>query len=275
MTRTIKFKKILSLVFAVVIVVCTFLVTTLNVSAAENTPQTTASGTMYETCNVYVRSDVYPVVVHYVTYTSNGNNSVFPENNIAAEEFDVTINSAEEYITLPVYKWLNAFFRGGVITSIKCKGFSPSTCSVSFDERFGSWEENLLTVNKFDVLSTYFNGYAVEDTSSKTIDISFLGGYDNGYADGYEKGVQDGYDTGYDYGYRIGQESVDNSNTGNGSTSGSTSGSTNGTTDNTTDTTDTQTTDSEAWKSMLGIGGVLILLAIIVLGVTKVSKEIK
>lgn len=256
MTKT-RIKKISSLAFAVVIVVCTFLFTATSASASEDTPQP-ASDLTYENCDVYIRADVYPIVVHYVVYKSNGNNSLTPQNNIAVEEHDVTINSASEYVTLPVYNRLNAYFRGAVITSIKCQGYSPANCSVNFDASFGSWEGNLLTVNKFDKSSTYFNGYAVEDTSSKTIDISFLGGYDNGYSDGYEKGVQDGYDTGYDYGFRLGQAGGNNSNTDTGTTD-----------------TDTTVTDNEDWKTVLGIGAVLILLSLIILGVSKVSKEIK
>lgn len=258
MTKT-RMKKIFSLAFAVVIVVCTFLFTAMSASAAEaeDIPQTTASGNMYDTCNIYVRSDVYPVVVHTVTYSWKGTNSLAPENNINVVERDVTINSSEEYITANTYSRSTMYFSGTVITSIKCQGYSPSTCSVSFDSSFGSWEGNLLSVNKFDKSTCYFTGYAVEDTSAKTIDISFLGGYDNGYADGYGKGVQDGYDTGYDYGFRQGQ----------------TGGNTN--TDPGTTDTDNTTQDNEDWKTMLGIGAVLILLALIVLGVSKVSKEIK
>ena len=255
MTKTVRIKKILSFTFAVVILVCTFLFTATSASAAENTPETIAD-TMYENCNVYVESDVYPVVVHYVVYRYKENTNILdPVKHIIAEEYDTTLNSAEEFLTLPVNIPNSASFIGGVITSIKCQGYSPATCSVSFDDIFHSWEGNLLSVNKFDKAYTYFNGYAVEDTSSKTIKASFLGGYDNGYSDGYEKGVQDGYDTGYDYGFRIGQAG--------------------GEVDTDDNPTDTPTTENEDWKTMLGIGAVLILLALIVLGVSKVSKEIK
>lgn len=255
MTKVSRTKRILSLVFALVIVVFTFTTITMSASAkeVEETPQ---PATVYDNCNVYIRSDVYPIVVHYVVYTPSGSNSLAFEELYNAQEFDVTINSASDFISLDIYEWKNIYFVGTIITSIKCQGYNPSICSVDLNKSFPSWEENRLSVNKFDKASVYFNGYAVEDTSSKTIDVSFLGGYDNGYSDGYEKGVEDGYNTGYDYGYRIAQEGV---NAGNNS-------------DATTDTTDVTT---DEWQTLLGIGAGLILLALIVLGISKAKKQIK
>ena len=261
MTKTVRLKKIFSLALAVVIVVCTFLFTATSASAAEeNTPQTVANENMYDTCDIYVRSDVYPVVIHYVTCELTGS-SLDLSRHYVMNEYDVTLYSETDYITLETtkgYKPLDTHFTGAVITSIKCQGYNPTSCSISFNSYCTSWEGNLLSVNKFDKTTPYFYAYLVEDTSSKTIDTTFLGGYDNGYSDGYEKGVQDGYDTGYDYGFRLGQEGGNNSNTDTGTTD-----------------TDTSVTENEDWKTMLGIGAVLILLALIVLGVSKVSKEIK
>ena len=259
MTKTVRLKKIFSLALAVVIIVCTFLFTATSASAAEaeNTPQTVANENTYDTCDIYVRSDVYPVVIHYVTCELTGS-SLDLSRHYVMNEYDVTLYSETDYVTLETtkgYKPLDTHFTGAVITSIKCQGYNPTSCSISINSYCASWEGNLLSVNKFDKNNPYFYAYLIEDTSSKTIDTTFLGGYDNGYSDGYEKGVQDGYDTGYDYGFRIGQAG--------------------GEVDTDTPTTDTPTTENEDWKTMLGIGAVLILLALIVLGVSKVSKEIK
>ncbi len=271
MTKKSRLKKMLTCVFALSFVICicwlaggSFLV--VHAAEIEVNPNDTYyhENNIYDTCDVYFDSDVYPITVHCVNYAYDPNaGELFSYGEYIATEYDVIINSAEDYIRVSTCEteYLKNYHYGTVITSIKCKGFSPSTCSVKFTDKFGSWAENMLSVNIHPTNSSvHFFGYGVEDTSVKNISLTFLGGYDNGYSDGYEKGVQDGYDTGYDYGYRLGQEAV---NAGNNSSN------------TTTDTTDKPDTTSDDWKTLLGIGGALILLAVVVLGITKATKQLK
>ena len=270
MTKRSRLKKMLSCVFVLSFVVCicwlagsSFLV--VHAAEIEVNPDDNYyhQNNIYDSCNVYFNSDVYPITVHCVNYAFvEKMGGIGTSGTYTATEYDVVIKSAEDYLKVSTCEQTGSgYFYGTVITSIKCKGFSPSSCSVKFTERFGSWADNHLSVNIHPQnAGVHFFGYGVEDTSVKNISLSFLGGYDNGYSDGYDKGVQDGYDTGYDYGYRLGQEAV---NAGNNSSN------------TTTDTTDTTDTTSDDWQTLLGIGAALILLAVIVLGITKATKQLK
>ena len=269
MTKRTRLKKMLSCVFVLSFVIClcwlaggSFLV--VHAAEIEGNPQDTYyhKNNIYDTCDVYFDSDVYPITVHCVNYAFDENaGGLGSYGRYIATEYDVTINSAEDYLKVSTCETNSGYFYGTVITSIKCKGFSPSSCSVKFTERFASWADNLLSVNIHNTSGgVHFFGYGVEDTSVKNISLTFLGGYDNGYTDGYEKGVQDGYDTGYDYGYRLGQEAV---NAGNNNSN------------TTTDTTDTTEPTDDNWKTLLGIGAALILLSVVVLGITKATKQLK
>ena len=124
MTKKSRLKKMLTCVFALSFVVCIFWLAggsflVVHAAEIEVNPNDTYyhENNIYDTCDVYFYSDVYPITVHCVNYAFNETmGGIGTTGTYTVTEYDVVINSSEDYIKVSTCeKTSSGYFYGTVI----------------------------------------------------------------------------------------------------------------------------------------------------------------